>query len=241
MIYQNHVSFEDLKQAQKLNFVQIVLFLILCFYGLFSSGTPFNWKYFLLQAFCQFLMARAIRKPSYSFVTFTPLLIGSLLIQVVFYPVSLFAGLLTLAICSILIIELYLVLNPLILPLVSWWEYDFRFRADLKSIISNDGKETESRLVDFRRGKGSFHSFDEVPLGSKVNLKIETPENESGSELEGVILTKRHESLGRGHHYGISFSYNPEQKDKLKHLQTIWNFERKAKKLEKRKSVQSNI
>ena len=111
----------------------------------------------------------------------------------------------------------------------------FGLGVDLKSIISNNGQETESRLVDFRRGKGSFHSFDEVPLGSKVNIKIETPESEPSSELEGVLLTKRHESLGRGHHYGISFSYNPEQKDKLKHLQTIWNFERKAKAREKKK------
>ena len=66
-----------------------------------------------------------------------------------------------------------------------------------------------------------------------MNVRIETPDNgESNEQLRGIILTKRH-SLGRGHHFGISFSFNPEQKVQLKHLQSVWNFERKAKKLEK--------
>jgi hypothetical protein len=128
---------------------------------------------------------------------------------------------------------MYFLYSPIFYPNVSWWEYDFRYRNDINTMVKvNDEEEKEGRLIDLRRGHGGLSFFGQLNVGDKIVLKPEY--NELDKEFRVEVMSKRQHSIGRPYTYGLKFHFDSseEQKDFVK-FQKFWQFERKHKKLSK--------
>ncbi|CBW24987.1 putative integral membrane protein [Halobacteriovorax marinus SJ] len=108
----------------------------------------------------------------------------------------------------ILSIEAYILLSPIYYPRVSWWEYDFRYRDDLKVKFSYEEKEFEARLTDLRRSAGCLASFEEVSVGDKIKIFASNGVKEFSFLVE--IMSRRRYSLGRPCTHGVKFIFNDE-------------------------------
>ncbi len=132
-------------------------------------------------------------------------------------------------------IEIYVLSSPIYYPFVSWWEYDFRYRNDLKVKIKNEeGKEFDGRLVDLRRGAGCLASFEKFPIGSKL-----TAMTLDGVEVKCIIRSYRQYSLGRPYNYGVLFQVDGyEFLKSFNELKNTWNYRKsvlREKKLHRMK------
>jgi hypothetical protein len=99
-------------------------------------------------------------------------------------------------------IEMIILFSPIYFPIVSWWNYDFRFRHDLKIQVRNvESVEKIARLSDLRRGAGCVSSFEDYAIGSDITLVVKLAGREF--ELEAEIFSRRQYSLGRPFIYGV--------------------------------------
>jgi hypothetical protein len=119
--------------------------------------------------------------------------------------------------------------TPIYYPIVSWWEYDFRYRHDVKASVLFEGESLPSRLTDLRKGAGCVALFKEIKIGNFFQLEL-------GEDLtfKVEVMSKRYYSLGRPLSYGVRFvlsSYD-EQK-KFNTYCSSWRKERKIKKMAK--------
>lgn len=108
----------------------------------------------------------------------------------------------------ILSIEAYILLSPIYYPRVSWWEYDFRYRDDLKVRYSYEDKSYEARLTDLRRSAGCLASFEEVTVGEKIKVFASNGVKEFTFFVE--IMSRRRYSLGRPSTHGVKFIFNDD-------------------------------
>ncbi|EQC42920.1 type IV pilus assembly protein PilZ [Bacteriovorax sp. BSW11_IV] len=118
-------------------------------------------------------------------------------------------------------IQMYALSSPLYYPVVSWWEYDFRFRTDLKIDIESDGKKVEGRIVDVRRMALGLQSFENYKPGEIVKVFF----HEGGTEvsLKCEIVSKRNYSIGRPNIYGLRLFDSLERiEEDYKKLNTLW-------------------
>ncbi|EQC43371.1 PilZ domain-containing protein [Bacteriovorax sp. Seq25_V] len=131
-----------------------------------------------------------------------------------------------------IILSAYFVHSPIFYPIVSWWEYDFRYRNDLEARVVIGEEEFTARLVDLRRSAGGLSLFKDLDIGTKIVIKLE--DNQFSESLHGEIVSKRRHTLGRPFTYGIKFRFEEEddRKNFIK-LQKFWTFERKSKQKEK--------
>ncbi len=127
-----------------------------------------------------------------------------------------------------LLIASYLLRTPLFYPVVSWWEYDFRYRNDIKVTVSFDDKEEIGRIVDIRGDAGGVSLFDDISVGKRINI---TPKyNDISCTYEVEIVSKRQHSIGRPYVYGVRFLFkSEEERSSFSKLQKYWQFERKYK------------
>jgi hypothetical protein len=125
---------------------------------------------------------------------------------------------------SLLGVEVYILSSPIYYPRVMWWEYDFRYRTDLKvDIFSEATEKSESRITDLRRNAGCIASFEEIKPGTII--KVESPRYFKGI-LEVEIISKRIYSLGRPFSYGVKFCLNnPEEVSAYNDLLNFWKNE----------------
>lgn len=108
----------------------------------------------------------------------------------------------------VLVIQMYILLSPIYYPRVSWWEYDFRYRDDLKVKLSDDGVEFEARLTDLRRNAGCLSVFSDIKVGNKVEVTANNGIRDFVFLVE--IMSRRQYSLGRPASHGIRFIFNEE-------------------------------
>jgi len=128
----------------------------------------------------------------------------------------------------LIIVQSYLLNTPIYYPQVRWWEYDFRYRNDLKIKISVGDVEYEGRLTDLRKGAGCIVLFEELPLQSLFNLS--TISDHRPIELEGEVMSKRAYSIGRGHIYGVRFHFDkPNERKEFDYFSRLWKFEQSVK------------
>lgn len=138
-------------------------------------------------------------------------------------------GFLYLVSALILITKMYLLSSPIYYPRVNWWEYDFRFRDDLKIKVKIDEEEVQARLTDLRRHAGCLAIFEEVELGKEVTITA-TVEGETVN-LRGFVMSKRRELIGRPYIYGVQFKFdNRRNKKRYSLLKKIWNKDKNLKK-----------
>jgi hypothetical protein len=136
-------------------------------------------------------------------------------------------------------INTYIMSSPLFYPRVQWWEYDFRFRGDLKSIIKFNDNNFEARLTDLRRGAACFEAFDYIPLNSKITFEIHY--KDKIYIIDGVIKTNKLIVTGRPIRYGVKFSsLQEEDKNTYDELKRIWSENKKFKLRNKFSEISKN-
>ncbi len=122
----------------------------------------------------------------------------------------------------------YMISSPLYFPRVHWWEYDFRFRADIKCSVEIDGTQFKGRLSDLRRGAACMELFNHAQVGQPIQINLEILNQ--NFTLFAEIRSKREPIIGRSIIYGIKFVSNDlEQKQRLRLLTNYWNESKKIK------------
>lgn len=145
------------------------------------------------------------------------LVIGSPMIGIMFFISLVF-----------LLIGCYIVSSPLYYPRFHWWEYDFRFRADIRCWVEVDGKQYRGRLSDLRRGAACLELFNHLGVGHPIHVSVELLNQ--NFTLYGEVRSKREPIIGRSIVYGIRFiNEDLEQRQRLKFLTNYWNESKKIK------------
>jgi len=127
-----------------------------------------------------------------------------------------------------LIMGCYIISSPLYYPRFHWWEYDFRFRADIRCWVEVDGKQFRGRLSDMRRGAACLELFNSMPVGHPILISVEILNQ--NFILYGEVRSKREPIIGRSIVYGVKFvNQDIEQKQRLKFLTNYWNETKKIK------------
>ncbi len=136
----------------------------------------------------------------------------------------------TLFLISLILLSMscYIISSPLYYPRVNWWEYDFRFRADIKCWAEVDGRQVKGRLSDLRRGAACLELFDHMNIGNQVQISLEVLNQHF--TLYAEVRSKREPIIGRSIIYGVKFVNNDlEQKQRLKLLTNYWRESKKIK------------
>jgi len=127
-----------------------------------------------------------------------------------------------------LAINCYIMSSPLFFPRVQWWEYDFRYRGDLKSVLRIGKESYKSRITDLRRGAACIESFEKIPLNEEVD--IEYHDKDLQLELKGIVKTSKEIIQGRPIRYGVDFFIRDEKEKKnYNGLIKIWNKNNRVK------------
>lgn len=138
-------------------------------------------------------------------------------------------GFLYLSAVLILLLKMYILSSPIYYPQVSWWEYDFRYRDDLKIAVKADELESPARLTDLRRQAGCVAMFKELKLGQEIVVAANM-ENESVL-LRGLVMSKRRDLIGRPLIYGVQFKFDSRSnKKRYGQLETLWKKQKDSKK-----------
>lgn len=137
-------------------------------------------------------------------------------------------GLLFLFSLVFLIVNSYIISSPLYYPQVHWWEYDFRFRADIRCEAEIDGKQYRGRLSDLRRGAACLELFSHTQVGQPIQINLEILNQ--NFTLYAEVRSKREPIIGRSIVYGIKFlNTDLEQRQRLRLLTNYWHESKKIK------------
>ncbi len=127
-----------------------------------------------------------------------------------------------------LLIACYIISSPLYYPRVHWWEYDFRFRADIRCMVEIDGRQYRGRLSDLRRGAACLELFHHIHVGQPIQINLEILNQ--NFTLFSEVRSKREPIIGRSIVYGIKFvNSDLEHKQRLKLLTNYWRESKKIK------------
>jgi hypothetical protein len=198
----------------------------------------FKIKYVAWLAFFLYLTKpyyKTIKHRYYTYWTFSAMLFIYLLIKIneQFFQVHQnHIGVLYTLAALILIIKMYILSSPIYYPRVSWWEYDFRYRDDVRITIKKAEHILEARLTDLRRLAGCVALFEELKLGEEiiVNAKV----GQESVTLRGQVMSKRRELLGRPLIYGIQFKFDSRtNKKRYGLLEKMWKKEKHSKRKSK--------
>lgn len=127
-----------------------------------------------------------------------------------------------------LIIACYIISSPLYYPRFHWWEYDFRFRADIRCWVEVEGQQYQGRLSDLRREAACVELFHSVPVGTMIQVNVEALNQ--NFTLFAEIRSRREPIIGRSVVYGVKFlNSDLEQQQRLKFLTNYWKESKKIK------------
>lgn len=223
-------------EVKKSQFIQFAVSLLTI--ALFLLVRTFEKSYFNLSFYfeCAAILIlvkfynRAQRNKNYAFWGFS-LAIGLYVIhkliyftfvdyQILIVYFSVLAGL-------FLFLNAFIMSSPLYYPRVPWWEYDFRYRAELKGEGHFSGLSFPLRLSDLRRNCASITVFETLPLGSKMSVDIIF--NDKVYKLKGTIKTLREVIPGRPIIYGLVLDEKTEEsKKELTELKKLWQKKKTA-------------
>lgn len=128
----------------------------------------------------------------------------------------------------LMIIACYIISSPLYYPRFHWWEYDFRYRTDLKCQVDAEGLHSIGRISDMRRGAACVELFKSMTVGQRIQISLEIL-NQSYT-LFAEVRSKREPIIGRSTIYGVKFiSTDLEQRQRLKFITNYWNESKKIK------------
>ncbi len=175
---------------------------------------------------------KTIKHRYYTYWTFSALLFVYLLYKIYeqFYVLNNdHIGVLYLLSIMILIIKMYMLSSPIYYPQISWWEYDFRYRDDLKITVKSQDHEMNARLTDLRRQAGCVAMFEELKLGEE--LIINAALDEDNVLLRGIVMSKRRDVIGRPLIYGVQFKFDSKSnKKRYESLERLWKKQKNSKR-----------
>ena len=183
---------------------------------------------------------KTIKRRYYTYWTFSVLLLTYLIFKVYDQYYLLhndYVSAFYIAAIVLLCFKMFLLYSPIYYPRVSWWEYDFRYRDDLKILVKNQSlnleqnldQEYQARLTDLRRQAGCVAMFEEFKLGDELLINA-TSENEA-LVLRAIIMSKRKDVIGRPIIYGVQFKFdNRRNKKRYQRLEKMWKREKNNKK-----------
>ncbi len=162
----------------------------------------FLW-FFLPNLVVQFYHYKTLKELYYTFWTFT--FLQSILATFFLISAEGAAFYLAATYLVLIIVEIYYLTSPTLYPRVQWWEYDFRFKNELKVKVEADQQlHLDGRLTDLRRKSACLVLFEDLDLGTRIKVSL----REEKSTQDSFFLTlssKRETSIGRAHHYGAEF------------------------------------
>lgn len=205
------------KSIINFGFIVEVILLVLVFRFYFQAQKHRNYAYWGLS----FLLAGylALNVLHYTFIDY------NIFILYISFLAAIFLG-----------INLYVMSSPLFYPRVQWWEYDYRYRGDLKTWIDQGQDQFEGRVTDFRRGSGCVEVFNHLRLDSNINLSIKL--NDKVYLINGTVKTVKVVTPGRPVRYGVKFDLsNDEIKSTYMEIVKIWEEMKKAKLRTKFKEI----
>lgn len=129
---------------------------------------------------------------------------------------------------AILVIECYIISSPLFFPRVRWWEYDFRYKSELKVEVETGDQLCPGRLTDLRREAGCVVTFTNFRIGDHLIVHV----NADGQvhKLKAKIFTSKEYTAGRGITYGVKFSLQEaEDREQFEILRRSWKENKKAR------------
>lgn len=127
-----------------------------------------------------------------------------------------------------LIINIYIMSSPLFYPRVQWWEYDFRYRGDLKATVNLNNDEYDSRVTDLRRDAVCVEVFESLNVDQNVSLNIFF-ENKN-YKIDGTIKTITQLLPGRPFRYGVKVDLKElASKQDFNELRRGWSDSNKVK------------
>lgn len=226
------------KQAYYLQMYSMLMLFVALNYEILLGKETFNF-FFLLKlfvlAFIYNFHFRTFYKLDLYFWVFSFLIVcyqlwGFIVAVVGTHSYSLFYMYLTSNIA--LWLELYIMSSPIFFPRTLWWEYDVRYRSDLKiGVELHNASQVESftgRMTDIRRSAACVVLFQDIPLKKKIFIK--TNHDNRSMELPAVVLSKREYSFGRGITYGVKFLLKTNEEKKLfKNFSIEWAAHRNKK------------
>lgn len=122
----------------------------------------------------------------------------------------------------------YIISSPLYYPRFHWWEYDFRYRADIRCWVEIDGKQYRGRISDLRRGAACLELFSSMPVGHPIQISLDIMNQ--NFTLFAEVRSKREPIIGRSIIYGVKFvNSDLEQRQRLKFLTNYWHESKKIK------------
>lgn len=126
-----------------------------------------------------------------------------------------------------LLINGYIMASPIFFPRIQWWEYDFRFRGDLKAEFFYEGQMYPARLSDLRRQSGCMESFEDLNLDDKIKLIIKCYEFDIGLDI--IIKTMSTTVVGRPKRYGFYVIMEDENIKQYQKLKNFWELNKKVR------------
>jgi len=225
---------QDEYRKQLFSKVALIFFIII----LFFTTRIHDKSYFKFAFYLEFIFlfitlrfySKSHRNKNYAFWGVSAILglyVLKNLLNVLFVVDSIFILYIALLSALFLIINAYVMSSPLYYPRIQWWEYDFRYRGELKATISIDDLVYKCRMVDLRRGALSFLAFEKIDLLKHV--KIEIPYGSKIYILNGIIKTMREDIPGRPVRYGLKIKQNlPIDKIQYNEIKKIWNMHKEA-------------
>lgn len=175
---------------------------------------------------------KTIKHRYYTYWTFSALLFVYLLFKIYeqFYILNNdHIGILYLVSSLLLIIKMYLLSSPIYYPQISWWEYDFRYRDDLKITVKSGEHELSARLTDLRRQAGCVAMFEEIKLGEEIIVNAAL--DDENVLLRCAVMSKRRDVIGRPLIYGVQFKFDSKSnKKRYTSLERLWKKQKHSKR-----------
>jgi hypothetical protein len=225
---------DDYKKANAILFTQMVMTFILFVYESSHSKNIFS-LFFIFKILFFVILYRFYFKSQknrdYAFwgITFIIFLyLVQLLLHYTFIDYNAIVLYLTFVSMAFLGICIYVMSSPLFFPRVQWWEYDFRFRGDIKTKVSLNDTQVDGRLSDLRREAACIEMFELFEPGADVVLELS--KHEEPFKLTGTIVTIKRTVPGRPFRYGVKLkTENSETRKEYERLKEVWDSSKKVK------------
>lgn len=213
---------EELKSVKLISLILMFALVVLSILERYLSNTWFSF-FGVVEVGFIFMIFRAYIKSlnklnyglwGFSFIIFLILLKN--IINFSFLEYNQFAIFLTLFSFTMFGINSYVMSSPIYYPRVQWWEYDYKFRADLKIKIKIGEDVYDARLTDFRRSEASIEMFEVISLENEGTILLEY-DNDS-FELNFSMKNFKSIIRGRPNRYGLKISKKSKDFNKVKSL-----------------------
>lgn len=221
---------KDISRIRALHGLHFIFFFLSFFYHNIQVG---SWLWILIGTpiFLGFyhLYYQTLKRLYYTYWSFTVFILIYFSLSLLFVDLSATALYLRILGILFLLTQMWALHDPIYYPIVSWWEYDFRYRDDVKVRAKLDGnKEVEGRLTDIRRKAGCLSLFEEVAVGDEI--EVTSIDGLSLRSFRVKVMSRREISFGRPLNYGVKFLLDDAgEREDFDKFYDFWKNERKDK------------